>query len=57
MRQYCIYRAGVNPIDTGFIISTGDDADGEARFLVEDIISIDGMVRNLHFYYLIIQGQ
>lgn len=38
-----------NDEDTGFIVSTGDDEDGEVRFLVEDVRSEDGVVGNFYF--------
>ena len=38
-----------NDEDTGFIVSTGDDEDGEVRFLVEDVRSKDGVVGNFYF--------
>lgn len=44
-------QGGGQPADTGFIVSTGDDADGEVRFLVEDVRSKDGVVRKLFFYH------
>lgn len=44
-------QGGGQPADTGVIVSTEDDADGEVRFLVEDVRSKDGVVRNLYFIF------
>ncbi|KAJ4818118.1 Alanyl-tRNA synthetase [Rhynchospora pubera] len=37
-------QGGGQPADTGFIVSTGDEADEQVRFLVEDVRSKDGVV-------------
>jgi hypothetical protein len=42
-------QGGGQPADTGFIVPTGDNADGEIRFVVEDVRSKDGVVRKLFF--------